>query len=212
MAKRSGFRPLPLHGEDFILIDEIRDFETPPAAFDALWHQHPAAYPKIRMMGKTIPTPRWQQAYLQDYAFAGEVSRAAPMPPGLECYLEWLRLHVDRRLNGLLLNWYDGRHRHYIGRHRDKTAGLVAGSPIATVSLGEERTLRMRPHHGKGYIDFRLQHHSVVVIPYHINRDYYHEVPPSTHEGRRISVTARVFETNGPGESTARRRQGLRFA
>ena len=52
---------------------------------------------------------------------------------------------VDDRLNGLLLNWYDGRLGHYIGKHRDSRVNMIHGAPIVTISLGEERSFRLAP-------------------------------------------------------------------
>ena len=45
--------------------------------------------------------------------------------------------------NHVLINWYnDGSH--YIGPHSDSEAQIVEDSPIVSVSLGQERTFRIR--------------------------------------------------------------------
>jgi alkylated DNA repair dioxygenase AlkB len=165
--------------------------------FEELWALHPERFHEITQpfTGKTIPLPRWQQAYGRDYRYTGSVNRALAIPPILEPFLAWARALFDRRLNGLLLNWYDAAQRHYIGPHRDSTVGLMVGAPIVTVSLGAPRTFRLRPLRGQGFVDFAAMHGSVFVLPWESNLDLKHEVPlRKSARGRRISITLRAFD------------------
>jgi len=162
--------------------------------FEALWNLHPNEYHEIKMHGRLVKTPRWQQAYGKDYRYTGRLNRAMPVPDLLGSYLTWARDTIHPRLNGLLLNWYDGRRGHYIGRHRDSPAGMIRDTPIVTMSLGEERTFRLRPWRGDGKVDFPVTHGTVMVMPYATNQFYTHEVPASKRlTGRRISITLRAF-------------------
>lgn len=149
------------------------------------------------MHGRLVRTPRWQQAYGRDYFYTGRVNAALPIPDELEPLHSWVRKTISSDLNGLLLNWYDGALGHYIGRHRDSVRGLVKGSCIVTVSLGEERTFRLRPwpnRTGSKRIDFPASDGTVFVTPWETNLAFTHEVPRSvTQLGRRISVTFRAF-------------------
>ena len=166
------------------------------ASFEELWALHPDRFHEITQpfTGKTIPLPRWQQAYGHDYRYTGTVNRALPIPAILEAYLAWAQEQFDVRLNGLLLNWYDAGQKHYIGQHRDSTVGLVEGTPIVTISLGATRTFRLRPK-GKGFVDFEAAHGSVFVLPWETNLNVKHEVPHRARDtSRRISITARAFE------------------
>lgn len=164
------------------------------AAFEALWGMHPDAHAEVRIMGRMVPIPRWQQAYGRTYAFAGGVSVALPVPSEFAPFLQWAQQQVDARLNGLLVNWYDADEKHYIGKHRDEPKGLVVDAPILTLSLGADRTLRMRPWRGKGMIDLPADAGSVYAIPARTNRAWTHEVPHFARDaGRRISVTVRAF-------------------
>jgi alkylated DNA repair dioxygenase AlkB len=161
-----------------------------------LWELHPRAFPTIRQpfTGKSIALPRWQQAYGREYAFSGNVGRALPLPPSLVPFLAWAREEFDRRLNGLLLTWYDAERGHYIGPHRDSTVGLIVGSPIVTISLGATRIFRVRPYKGTGVVDFPATHGSVFVLPWATNLHTRHEVPRQKRAaGCRISITARAF-------------------
>ena len=60
------------------LPDELR----PDAArFETLWNLHPADYHVIKIHGRLVNTPRWQQAYGADYHYTGRTNVALPMTP-----------------------------------------------------------------------------------------------------------------------------------
>ncbi|MEE8142970.1 MAG: alpha-ketoglutarate-dependent dioxygenase AlkB [Planctomycetota bacterium] len=158
-----------------------------------MWELHPQEFHEILIHGKLVPTPRWQQAYGKDYYYTNRTNRALPVPKVLLPFLEWGQQSIDPRLDGLLVNWYDGKLGHYIGRHRDSIEGIVEG-PIVTISLGEERKFRLRPWRGEGRMDFVAQHGTVFIMPYETNLAWTHEVPKSSRcQERRISVTLRGF-------------------
>src|SRR5258708_7776134 len=73
--------------------------------FETLWAMHPLQYHEIKIHGRLVRTPRWQQAYGVDYHYTGRVNKALPVPPLLAPFLEWAQRSFDQRLNGLLLNW-----------------------------------------------------------------------------------------------------------
>lgn len=162
--------------------------------FETLWEMHPDEYHEIMMHGRLVKTPRWQQAYGRDYQYTGRANEALPVPALLQPLHKWCREQIDEGLNGLLLNWYDGSLGHYIGRHRDSTVDVVVGSPIVTISFGEERVFRLRPWKGQGFIDFPTKDGSLFVMPYETNLAWTHEVPSRAKDtGKRISVTLRAF-------------------
>jgi alkylated DNA repair dioxygenase AlkB len=165
------------------------------AGFAELWALHPDGFHTITQpfTGRTIPLPRWQQAYGRDYRYSGNVNRALAIPPLLEPYLAWARHRIDARLDGLLLNWYDAALSHYIGPHRDSTSGLVEGAPIVTVSLGAPRLFRLRPS-GGAFVDFPATHGTVLILPWETNLAAKHSVPHREGDtGQRISITLRAF-------------------
>src|SRR5262249_21780011 len=131
--------------------------------------------------------------------YTGRVNRALPIPARLSPLVEWARCAVDSRLNGVLLNWYDAAHEHYIGKHRDSTVNMVEGAPIVTVSLGAARTFRLRPWRAEGKRDLVAAHGSVFVMPFATNLAWTHEVPHFARDaGRRVSVTLRAFTEGSP--------------
>jgi alkylated DNA repair dioxygenase AlkB len=147
----------------------VPPFTLNQKAFDELWDKHPEQFHTIVMHGKKILTPRWQQSYGKNYNYAGSVNNALPIPDDFQKYLEWARTEVDKRINGLLLNWYDGSAGHYIGAHRDDTRDLMEESPIITISLGQERVFRMRPYQGSGFKDVLLQNGDALIMPPCVN-------------------------------------------
>lgn len=163
--------------------------------FEALWRLHPVDYHEIKMRGRLVKTPRWQQAYGADYHYTGRVNKALPVPELIQPLLSWAQETILPSLNGVLLNWYDGEHGHYIGPHRDSTVNMVAESPIVTISFGESRIFRLRPWRGKGFTDFDANDSTVFIMPYATNQAWTHEVPATaSQKKRRISVTLRAFE------------------
>lgn len=191
----AAFRTLALDAAHSIQLGELPPALVPDAAgFAALWASHPAEFHEIKMHGRPVRTPRWQQAYGADYRYTGNTNRALPPTPPMEAWLAWARAAVDPRLNGLLLNWYDGAADHYIGKHRDSDINRVEGSPIVTLSFGDERSFRLRPWRGAGFIDVPATDGGVIIVPWATNRAYAHEVPATrAARGRRISVTLRAF-------------------
>ena len=185
----------PLGPDHYLLVGRLPTWLLPSSdQFDSLWHMHPADYTKILIHGKHVLTPRWQQAYGRDYLYSGQTNAALPVPAILEPYLTWVQT-IHPKLNGLLLNWYDGKLGHYIGKHRDSTKNLDPDAPIVTISLGETRTFRVRPFQGKGTIDFPVPSGCVIVMPFATNQSWMHEIVKTTKAtGRRISITARAFQ------------------
>jgi alkylated DNA repair dioxygenase AlkB len=164
------------------------------ARFTSLWDLHPEDYHVIKIHGRLIKTPRWQQAYGADYHYTGRTNVALPVPSDLTPVLSWGQRTVDPRLNGLLLNWYDGSLGHYIGPHRDSTRNMPCGAPIVTISLGEERVFRLSNPKTGNTRDFLASDGTVFVMPYDTNRVWKHAVPRfARYTGRRISITLRAL-------------------
>lgn len=167
------------------------------ATFEAAWRLHPVEKHRIKMIGREVDTPRWQQAYGADYEYTGRMNRALPVPALLEPLLAWSRETVDERLNGILLNWYDGPD-HYIGPHHDSTKGMFEGAAIVTISFGETRIFQLSRGQGPTAeeLEFAAPAGTVFVMPYETNLAWKHAVPKSKkYRGRRISVTIRAFST-----------------
>ncbi|WP_428102810.1 alpha-ketoglutarate-dependent dioxygenase AlkB [Candidatus Rariloculus sp.] len=200
MSKPGGFRRIDLDERHHLYLGRLPDsLILDDDRFEAIWSLHPTSYHEIRVHHRLVKTPRWQQAYGRSYVFSGSESPALPIPGVLAPLLGWCKATVHTRLNGLLLNWYDGALGHYISAHRDSRRNLIAGAPIVTLSFGEERIFRLRPYRGKGrYIDLDAVDGDVFIMPYATNLAWTHELPRlKRYRGRRISVTVRAFDTGG---------------
>ena len=191
------FSELDLDGiHRVFLLRALPQFSLSPQGFNTLWDQHPPEYHTIKMRGREIKTPRWQQAYGKSYNYSGTSNIALPISPEMMPFLEWAQQNIDPRLNGLLLNWYDGEKSHYIGPHRDDTKDLHRQSPIVTISLGEERVFRLKKIGDKSVKrDILVSHGDVLVVPWETNWNFTHEVPKfKKYINRRISVTLRAYK------------------
>ena len=103
------------------------------SAFRALWVLHPKEYHQIRTYSRMVATPRWQQAYDHDYRYTGNLNKALPMFRAIKPLFDWAQNSSEHRLNGILINWYDGSKGHYIGPYRDSPEGLIEGAPIVMI-------------------------------------------------------------------------------
>lgn len=169
--------------------------------FETLWALHPADYGKVSIMGRVIDTPRWQQTYLRAYNYTGMNHEPLPLAPEFQPALEWANaLYPGQwKFNQVLINWYQNGH-HYIGPHSDDTRQLVANSPILSISLGAERTFRIREKGTKAItLDLGMPDRSYVVMGGAMQDHFTHEVPKingakGENVGRRVNITFRVFK------------------
>ncbi|MEM9906503.1 MAG: alpha-ketoglutarate-dependent dioxygenase AlkB [Cyanobacteria bacterium P01_D01_bin.44] len=189
----SGFQRFTLNAQHSLWQGRLPDKHLPNSQqFEDLWALHPENYNNIKIHGRMVKTPRWEQAYNKPYGYSGITHSALPSPEQVSSLWRWVKETIDARLNGILLTWYDGQLGHYIGKHRDSTQNMIEGAPIVTVSLGESRIFRLRPWQGKGYQDFPVNHGTVFVMPYSTNLAWTHEVPASKKlRGRRIAIAKR---------------------
>src|SRR5579872_4639526 len=73
--------------------------------FERVWNLHPVDYGQVRIMGRVIDTPRYQQAYGKDYRFTGMNHPALPLEdPYLLRVLEWVKSSSGLPYNSMLLN------------------------------------------------------------------------------------------------------------
>jgi nicotinamidase-related amidase/alkylated DNA repair dioxygenase AlkB len=121
--------------------------------------------------------------------------------PHVDAVRRAVEARMGQALNHCLLQLYrDGRD--WIGEHSDKTLDLVRGSSIVNVSLGQMRTMVLRPKRGNEE-DARTQkvplpHGSFLVMDAATNQAFYHAIKQQgegPHDGPRISLTFRSIGT-----------------
>lgn len=145
LLKSKGFVVEYLTPTSWIAV--IRNFMLPerPEELDELWSSHPVGFQKIKMFGKDIEIPRYQQAYGRSYRFSGIETEALEETALIERIQRELNVlseeTEDFKFNMCLCNWYEPEH--YIGPHSDDTRQLVPGSPIACLSWGATRVFTL---------------------------------------------------------------------
>jgi alkylated DNA repair dioxygenase AlkB len=91
------------------------------------------------------------------------------------------------------LNYYRDGH-DSVAPHNDKVSTLIAGQPIALVSLGNPRRMEIRAKAPpRGVVRIDLEPGSLLVMSYAMQSHYDHGIPKSKHAvGPRISLAFRV--------------------
>lgn len=197
-------------------LDETRlpvDLIAGEEKFQSLWELHPLEQHKIRMYGKLIDTPRFQQAYLRTYKFSGTQSNALPLPELFAPYFAWANNLGYGNFNAVLVNWYaDGSN--HIGSHSDDERQLIENSPVATITLCQPsaadkkgftakltlRKFRIRDKESNEIVkDILTSNGSVLIMGGRFQKKFKHEIVKIGGEsakkvGPRISITLRQFE------------------
>ena len=192
----------------------LRAFSPPrsKAEFEDTWSAHPPEFRKIKMFGREVELPRWQQAYGFDYAYSGSVSDSVPPTPLVArlmgevnalCFTpHGATARQTPMFNMCLVNWYGPDH--YIGPHSDDTRQLVQGAPIAGLSWGHARRFVLSPRSklpralGAKRIELVVGDGDLIVMCGDCQETHKHEVPKLKASERasaanRISFTFRCF-------------------
>ena len=170
--------------------------------FDELWDLHPTEYGQVKMYGKIIDTPRWQQSYGVPYYFSGMDHPALEFPniDTLQILKEYVESVEGCEYKQMLMNWYETGS-HYIGKHSDNERLIIPQSNIYSFSFGAERVFRIRgkKHTSVGdkpqlRLDLAMPHGTLIVMGGDMQKHFTHEVPKSTKvKERRINITFRRF-------------------
>lgn len=158
--------------------------------------------PEVRVYGRIHPVPRltcWVGDPGCTYRYSGLLETPHPWSPHLAQVRQLLEEHLALPFNSLLLNRYrDGRDR--MGWHADDEQELVAGHPIASLSLGASRTLRFRPRPGRPFgatapgppLSVELAHGDLLVMGHPTQSHWEHALPARLAvREERINLTFR---------------------
>ena len=179
----------------------IRNFRLPEhQEFDELWSSHPVGFQKIKMFGKDIEIPRYQQAYGRSYRFAGIECEALEETALIQKIQRQLNDLIsegeDFKFNMCLCNWYEPEH--YIGPHSDDTRQLVPRSPIACLSWGSTRVFTLTSKAKSGPVKKRITINSgdLIIMGGDCQDTHKHEIEKlkkGDARGNRVSLTFRCF-------------------
>lgn len=112
--------------------------------FERVWELHPPQPGTIKMYGRDVLTPRFQQAYDMTIRFSGSTFEAKPLPALLQQSVKTMQAMLMNPetsrsfLRGALLNWYANGEQ-YIGPHDDADKRFLPNSPVFSLSLGATR-------------------------------------------------------------------------
>ncbi|AYV77904.1 MAG: alkylated DNA repair dioxygenase [Edafosvirus sp.] len=163
--------------------------------FEKLWKLHPEEFGIVKIMGKLIKTPRWQQSYGKSYKFSGVIHDFLPIPDGyVKKLLEWVCKHSGKEYNQVLINWYEGN-QHYINFHSDNEDELVKDSDIYSFSFGETRDFIIKSKKTDFKQTFSVHNNCLIIMGGQCQQFYLHSVPKRVgNTGRRINITFRLFK------------------
>ena len=112
---------------------------------DQLWRLHPEVPGTIKMFGRDVLTPRFQQAYGMSYHFSGNSYLSKPLPDLIQHCVDTMQAMVvdpatthKTLLTAIIVNWY-ANGEHYIGPHSDDQPIVYPHSPVFSLSLGATR-------------------------------------------------------------------------
>ena len=148
---------------------------------------------------KTVKVPRGQASYTIDSSIHYDygVSGGSPINEVMDDRMKEITNKVNETLNTnyntILMNVYiNGKDS--IGLHHDKETGWVDDTGFATLSFGAERTFLLECNKTKVKTKLFHLHGSVIDMPYPMNHQYKHGVPPCSGTECRISLTFRQIK------------------
>jgi alkylated DNA repair dioxygenase AlkB len=129
------------------------------------------------------------------YNYSGMTYPDTPMHPLLMPVVDRLEGQLGFRPNNCLLNYYESGE-NTMGYHADSTEELAAGTGIAIVSLGAERSLIFRRNDDKEIkIPYLLQRGSLLYMPPEVQTRWQHGLRREGGAEGRISLTFRRIKT-----------------
>ena len=105
-------------------------------------------------------------------------------------------VYPDFKFNSAMINRYkDGNQ--FIPHHSDSEDDLCDGSDIATISLGEQRTLQFTEIKSSHQSSISLNHGDVLIMSKASQLHFSHGIPVEADKGMRLSVTLRLIRSDG---------------
>ncbi|XP_054749383.2 DNA oxidative demethylase ALKBH2-like [Lytechinus pictus] len=161
---------------------------------------------RIKVYGKWHDIPRKQVAHGDagvTYKYSGVTVPAKPWIPLLLEIRDRIQEVTGFKFNFVLINRYaDGNN--YMGEHRDDEKDLVSTSPIASLSLGQNRDFIFRHCEARGSqakrkippVKVELEHGSLLMMNYPTNVYWYHSLPVRKKAlNTRVNMTFRDIVT-----------------
>lgn len=163
--------------------------------FDFLFYQTQWTQSPIKIFGKEIMQPRltaWYADDQVDYGYSGIKLAPTPWNSGLLELKEMTELKAQTNFNSVLLNLYRDN-QDSMGWHRDNEKELGNTPTIASLTLGEGRTFKLRHYYEKEMKHkMELGHGDLLIMQGQSQNFWEHSVPKQSKAiGARINLTFR---------------------
>ena len=158
---------------------------------DTVWRQE-----EITLYGKTHWQPRlsaWYGGKEINYCYSGISMQPRPWSQTLLRLKARIESLVARSFNSVLLNYYRD-HRDGMGMHSDDESELGKQPVIASLSLGEERTLLLRHRYDSNTLKLPLPSGSLLVMKGSTQSYWKHGIMKQKQRcGPRVNLTFRTI-------------------
>ena len=158
---------------------------------DTVWRQE-----EITLYGKTHWQPRlsaWYGGKEISYCYSGISMQPRPWSQTLLSLKARIESLVARSFNSVLLNYYRD-HRDGMGMHSDDESELGKQPVIASLSLGEERTLLLRHKYDSNTLKLPLPSGSLLVMKGSTQSYWKHGIMKQKQRcGPRVNLTFRTI-------------------
>lgn len=173
-----------------------KDLQCSPESFQDLLKLRPALRGTVKIMGKEINVPRWQQSFGRDYKFSGMNHQAKEISNEyLLKLMKFVQEHSGKNYDQMLINWYLDGHK-YIGAHSDDETQLVKSSSIYSFSFGASRDFIVTSKNDKQFkLTIPLKNNDVIIMGGETQSFYKHAVPKRLKvKDPRINITMRLYK------------------
>ena len=178
---------------------QVAKLSAPPQeVFSALLEQTPWQEEDIVVYGKRYKQPRliaWYGDTGKLYSYSGVIHNPLPWTPRLRGVAQDIKALTQHSFNSVLLNHYRNE-RDSMGMHADDETELGKQPIIASLSLGEKRTLVFKHKHDNSLplIKIPLTSGSLLLMQGATQENWKHGIAKERHPcGARINLTFRTI-------------------
>ena len=179
------------------LLQLFPEFISPPESaqlFEELLNTLAWQNESIRMFGKQIPVPRlvcWYGDENARYTYSGVSHQPLPWTESLLAIRRRIENQTGALFNSVLGNLYRNE-RDSMGWHADNEYELGLNPVIASLSLGQSRTFKLRHNKSRNIVDLELASGSLAVMSGQFQHCWQHSLPKwRSAKSQRINLTYR---------------------
>ena len=200
----SRLEPLAVPDADLRFMHGFYPPDECASLLTALLEQTPWRQERIEVWGKVHDQPRltsWHGDPGTDYTYSGVTLATCPWTPLLSRLRSDIEQATGHRYNSVLLNLYRNEH-DGVGWHSDNERELGRMPVIASLSLGETRSFRLRHREQKhAPVNIALTDGSLLLMAGATQRNWQHAIPKERREkGPRINLTFRQIAQSARGD------------